>query len=68
MATAWKRWRDSRRDAGSATPTRYSRRMADPARDPDERLTVPEGTDPEELLRALLEVDPDGLEDDPADD
>jgi hypothetical protein len=42
--------------------------MADPARDPDERLTVPEGTDPEELLRALLEVDPDGLEDGPAED
>ena len=42
--------------------------MADPARDMDERLTVPEGTDPEGLLRALLEVDPDGLEDEPEDE
>lgn len=37
--------------------------MADPARDMDERFTVPEGTDPEEFLRALLEVDPDALDD-----
>ena len=33
--------------------------------DPDERFTLPDDTDPDEVLRKLLEPDGDGVSDEP---